>query len=140
MKQYPEVTVGALIVDENGEILLIRSHKWSNKYVVPGGHIEIGETIEETLKREVKEETNLDIEVGEFLGVQESIFDETFWKKERHFIFLDFVCRLKRKNEIKLNYEAQEYIWIKPEKALEIDVEPYTKKAIERYIEIRDRK
>jgi nucleoside triphosphatase len=36
---YPEATVGALVVNEKGEVLIVRSHKWGSKYTVPVGHI-----------------------------------------------------------------------------------------------------
>ncbi len=68
---YPEPTVGALIIDSSGRFLLVRSHKWRNLYVIPGGHIELGETMADTLIREVKEETNLDVSDLEFLLFQE---------------------------------------------------------------------
>ena len=71
---FPEPTVGGLIVNNEGKILLAKSHKWFDKYTLPGGHIEIGETMEEALKREVKEEVGLDVEVIEFLTMQEAIF------------------------------------------------------------------
>ena len=54
---YPEPTVGALIINSENKILLVKSHKWMNgKYSVPGGHVEIGESFEEAIIREVKEE------------------------------------------------------------------------------------
>lgn len=53
-QKYPEPIVGALIFNNKDEIFLMKSHKWEGKYVIPGGHIELGETIEEALKREVK--------------------------------------------------------------------------------------
>ena len=60
-QQYPEPTVGALIFNQADKILLIKSHKWHNQYVVPGGHIELGETMEDALRREIEEETGLSI-------------------------------------------------------------------------------
>jgi nucleoside triphosphatase len=45
-QHYPEPTVGALIFDPAGRLFLMRSHKWAGKYVVPGGHVELGETLE----------------------------------------------------------------------------------------------
>ncbi len=40
-QKFPEVTVGALILDPEGKLFLMKSHKWRNKYVVPGGHVEL---------------------------------------------------------------------------------------------------
>ena len=70
-QKYPEPAAGALIFNTEGKIFLMKSHKWHGQYVVPGGHIELGETIEEALKREVKEETDLDVHDVEFLVFQE---------------------------------------------------------------------
>jgi nucleoside triphosphatase len=84
-QQYPEPTVGALIFNQEDKVLLLKSDKWRNKYVIPGGHIELGETMEDALRREVKEETGLDIYDIEFVSLQESIFDEAF-HEERHFM------------------------------------------------------
>ena len=58
-QHYPEPTVGALIFDPEGHLFLMRSHKWAGRYVVPGGHVELGETLGAALRREVAEETGL---------------------------------------------------------------------------------
>jgi nucleoside triphosphatase len=91
-QHYPEPTAGALIFDPAGRLLLMRSHKWADKYVVPGGHVELGETLEAALRREVAEETDLSIYDIRFVGVQEFIYDRAFWQP-RHFIFFDYACR-----------------------------------------------
>ena len=134
-QQFPEPTVGALIFDPEGKLFLMKSHKWRDKYVVPGGHIELGERMEDALKREVKEETNLDIYDIEFLGFQEFIFDDAFWRKG-HFIFFDYVCRTDS-TDVRLNSEAQEYVWVSLEDALELPIEPYTSVAIQEYLMTR---
>ena len=131
-QKYPEPAVGALIFNKEGKIFLMKSHKWNNKYVIPGGHIELGETMEDALKREIKEETNMDIYNIRYIGHQEFIFDNVFWKK-KHFIFFDYSCKTNS-NNIKLNSEAEELIWVYPEEALKLDVEPYTLKTIKLYL------
>ena len=125
-QQYPEPTCGALIFDEEGKILLMKSHKWRNKYVIPGGHVELGEKIETALKREIKEETNLNIYNVRFICFQEFIFAKIFWKK-KHFIFFDFACKTNSK-KVKLNPESQDFVWVSPKEALKLPIEPYTKK------------
>jgi nucleoside triphosphatase len=131
-QRYPEATVGALIVNQRGEILLIRSHKWHDQYVIPGGHVELGEQLVDALTREVKEETGLEIYDARFLCLQEFIHDDAYWKR-RHFIFLDYVCRTDG-DAVTLNHEAEAYAWALPEAALEMPVEPYTVNAIRAYL------
>ncbi len=91
-QQFPEPTVGVFIFNQKGEILLLESHKWPGAYVVPGGHVELGERLEETAVRETKEETGLDIYDLEFINFQQFIYDPAFWK-QRHFIFFDFAAK-----------------------------------------------
>ena len=129
---FPEPTAGALILNAKGEAFLMRSHKWRDKYVIPGGHIELGETIEEALVREIREETGLEIHDIEFIGFQEFIFDDAYWKR-RHFIFFDYVCRTDSV-EVVLNDEGQAYAWVPLEEALTFPIEPYTRHTIETYI------
>ena len=128
---YPEPTVGGLIVNPRGELLLDRSHKWHGKYVIPGGHIELGETIQEALHREIAEETGLDVYDCRFLCYQEFIMDDSFWK-ERHYIFFDFTCKTSS-TAVRLNHEAQDYRWVALEEALELPMDDYMRHAVEVY-------
>jgi nucleoside triphosphatase len=135
-QQFPEPTCGALIFNPENKIFLMKSHKWNDKYVIPGGHVELGERLEETLKREIKEETGLDIFDIRFLCFQEFIFDPAFWKK-RHFIFFDFACKTNSAN-VRLDSEGQGFEWVSVEDALKLS-EPYTRTAIQKYLELNKR-
>jgi nucleoside triphosphatase len=128
-QQYPEPTVGALIFNPEDRVLLVRQDKWGGKFVIPGGHIELGETMEDALRREIVEETGLDIRDIEFALLQEFIFDEQFHKK-RHFIFFDFVCRTDS-FDVVLNSESQDHVWVTPEEALKLPLDSYTRRLIE---------
>jgi len=131
---FPEPTVGALIVNDEGKILLAKSHKWFDKYTLPGGHIEVGESMIDAVRREVKEEVGLDVEVVETLLVQEAIFAPEFYKK-KHFIFIDFYCKSKDQ-QVKLDQdEIQDYIWVFPGAAYNLKLDSFTRKTLDRYME-----
>jgi len=129
---YPEVTVGALIFNDSGELFLMKTHKWKGMYCVPGGHIELGETAVEAVIREVKEETNLKISDVTFHCIQDAVFPDTFYEK-RHFIFIDFVCRTSS-DTVKLNEEASEYVWVSLNDIQNYNIEPFTLKTITLYM------
>src|SRR5437899_7463522 len=134
MQVFPEPTVGALSVNKQGKILLARSHKWFDKYTLPGGHIEVGETMVDAVKREVKEEVGLDVDVVNMLLMQEAIFAPEFYKK-KHFIFIDFYCKSKNE-QVKLDQkEIQNYLWIYPGTAYNLKLDSFTRKTIDRDLE-----
>jgi len=129
---FPEPTVGVFIFNKENELLLVKSHKWPGRYVVPGGHVELGERLEEAAIREAKEETGLDIYDLQFVNFQEFIHDPAFWK-HKHFIFFDYLCRTDSL-EVKLNDEAQEHVWVKLDAALHLPLDSYTRISVEKII------
>jgi nucleoside triphosphatase len=135
-QQYPEPTVGIFILNPQGDLLLLRSHKWPGKYVVPGGHVELGERLEATVQREAEEETGLVIRDPTFLGFQEFIYDPAFWKP-RHFLFFDFACQADS-TKVVLNDEAESFLWVEPRLALALALDTYTRVSILKYLELRD--
>ena len=92
----PRVRVAGIVIQENS-ILLIQHIKNEKKYwLVPGGGVDWGESLEDALIREYKEETNLDIEVKEFLFFSEAISPD----KNKHVINLYFLVKIKNNSEI----------------------------------------
>src|ERR1041385_8160170 len=69
----PVSTVGALIYNAKGEVLMIQTHKWSDLWGIPGGKIKSGETSEAALRREISEETALEVEDIRFVLAQDCI-------------------------------------------------------------------
>lgn len=130
---FPEPTVGAFIFNDHGELLLLQSHKWPGRYVVPGGHVELGERLEEAVIREAKEETGLDVREIELINFQQFIYDPAFWKK-RHFIFFDFACKTDTAR-VQLNDEAEGYVWAGPRQALMMELDTYTRRSVEVWLE-----
>lgn len=133
--EKPSAVVGVVIYRDNGDIFLIKSRRWADKWLIPGGHIEFGEKMEDATRREVKEETGLDISNIEFFDVGEGIFPPEFHKK-KHFIYLHFMAQA-RDNIIRLNDEAEEYLWIKPKEALELDLVESVRPLLQKYVALR---
>jgi nucleoside triphosphatase len=121
---YPEPTVGGVVFNQRGEVLLLKSSKARDRYVIPGGHIELGEDMEEAVRREIREETGLEVYDVEPVAIQQFVFSRVFYRK-RHFIFIDYRCKT-RTTEVTLNDEHQEYRWVRLDQLDTLDVEPYT--------------
>ncbi|MDP7049167.1 MAG: NUDIX domain-containing protein [Verrucomicrobiota bacterium] len=113
----PIPTVGALIYNALGQVLMVRTDKWSGKWGIPGGKIEYGETSVEALRREVAEETSLQIADIEFVLSQDCINSAEFYRPE-HFILLNYTCRCAGETDVTLNEEAQTFCWVSESEAL----------------------
>lgn len=132
-KKYPSLTVGVYIFNKKGEMFLMRAPHWSDKLVIPGGHVDYGESVSNTVIRETKEETGLDVENLDFLKVEE-IKDSKDYTKNKHIVSLAYKATLKDdKQEPKLDgREATEFFWIKPKDILKRDdIEEHTYNATE---------
>ena len=92
---HPLVGVGGVVI-HRGHVLLIRrgGEPLKGEWSLPGGLVELGEDLAEAARRELKEETGLDVEPLEILTVFDRIFREGR-RVRYHFVIVDFACRLK---------------------------------------------
>jgi phosphoglycolate phosphatase-like HAD superfamily hydrolase/ADP-ribose pyrophosphatase YjhB (NUDIX family) len=128
-KRPPLATVGALIEDDNGRFLMVRTHKWGHRWGIPGGKIERGEAAEEALVREVREETGLEIREPRFVMVQDCIDSEEFQRPE-HFLLLNYHAH-RKSGEVVLNAEAEEFRWVTAGEAAAMDLNRPTRALLE---------
>ena len=128
--ERPVVTVGALIFDTAGDVLLVRTQKWSNRWGIPGGKVKYGEPVIDALRREIKEETNLDIAEIRFVLVQDCIHSPEFYRAA-HFVLLNYTCRCAGPREVVLNGEAQEFRWLKFAESFQLELNVPTLRLLE---------
>ncbi len=123
----PLATVGALIFNSKNEVLMIRTHKWSGLWGIPGGKIKRGESSLAALRREIKEETALNITDIKFVIVQDCISSKEFYR-DAHFVLLNYTCKCVAKNpRVVLNEEAREFQWLKLAEAKRLKLNKPTK-------------
>ena len=112
LQHIPVSTVGALVFNSKHQVLMIRTHKWSNLWGIPGGKIKYGEASETALRREILEETGLKISDIQFTLVQDCIHSKEFYR-DAHFVLLNYTCHCSGKNpQVKLNDEGREFRWL----------------------------
>jgi 8-oxo-dGTP diphosphatase len=116
-RSYPErpfLAASAAIV-RDGKILVVRRARppANGLYTLPGGVVEIGETLIEAVAREVREETALEIEPVGLAGFRETIVRDADSRVERHFIILCFASRWRAGDPV-LNEELSEARWLDP--------------------------
>lgn len=92
-KDYIGVGVGAFIINEKNQLLLQKRAVPAEKdhWCIPGGRLEMFETLENAVIRETKEETDLDIEVIKMIGVCDHIIKE----ESAHWVATSFLCKIK---------------------------------------------
>jgi len=127
---WPVATVGALIFNAAGQVLMIRTQKWSQLWGIPGGKIKLGEGAVDALRREIKEETGLEIDDIRFVLVQDCIHSREFYR-DAHFVLLNYTCRCVGEQRVQLNDEAQAFRWVSADEALTMELNQPTRILIE---------
>ena len=117
-RDYPErpiVGVGAVIVDGDRALIVRRATEpLKGQWSIPGGMLELGEKLRDGLAREVREETGLEVEVGEVLDVFDSIFPDADGRTQYHYVLIDYRCTV-RSGEATAGSDVSEVRWVKSE-------------------------
>ena len=113
------VSCAGLVTNAEGKILLVKSPLRGWEY--PGGLIEPGETFQQALKREIREEAGVEVEITGFVGICKNV--------ERDIVNIDFTCRYVS-GELTTSDESTEVIWATPEEAFRLITFPLTRKRL----------
>jgi len=96
-REYPDqplVGVGAIIIQGNRVVLVKRGHPpLAGEWSIPGGVLEVGETLREAAVREALEETSMTVEPGDLLGVFDRVLRDHDGRTQYHYVLIDFLCR-----------------------------------------------
>ncbi len=131
----PVVGVGGVVVQDGRALIVKRAHdprkgEWS----LPGGIVELGESLVDAVRREIKEETGLDVEVGEVVEV----FDRVHRLEDRiryHFVIVDYVCR-PIGGELRPGDDAEEVAWVAPHEIEQYGVNEFAVRVIRRGLQM----
>jgi len=114
------VSVAGLVTNEEGKILLVKSPLRGWEY--PGGLIEPGETFQQALHREIREESGVEVEITGFVGICKNI--------AKDIVNIDFTCRYTG-GELTTSEESTEVIWATEEEAFRLITFPLTRKRLQ---------
>lgn len=137
-KDYIGVGVGAFILNENNELLLQKRAVPAEKehWCIPGGRLEMFETLEHAVVREVKEETDLNIKVIRLMGVCDHIIQD----ENAHWVAMSYLCKIENGNpKIMEPDKASDMKWFALN-GLPDKLTITTKKALEDYKKILNKK
>jgi len=115
------------------EILLVKTHKWGNRWSMIGGKVRRHERLREALAREIMEESGLRSEIHEHICTFDQIRNSGYYQTGVQHIFVDNVVKVGNK-KVQLNEEAEDYLWVPARVALrDLDIEPNARRTVVMY-------
>lgn len=104
------------IVEDHGRVLLVERGREPLKgaWSLPGGAVETGESLQDAIRREVREETGLEVEPVSVAGVFERIMPDAAGRIEYHYVLIDYLCKVTG-GELQAASDASRARWVTPD-------------------------
>ncbi len=130
----PIVAVGTVVV-RNGSVLLARRGKppSQGKWSVPGGAVDVGESLEDAARREIREECGIEVDLTDTVEVIQRITRDEAQRVRFHYVIVDYVARWVA-GEPRPSEEASEVRWFRPEEFDGLDMTAGTAEVIRRLL------
>jgi len=134
--KFPILSAGGVIIID-GKVLIIKrkAEPDAGKWTIPGGAINVGEKIRDGLRREIFEETNLEVKVGNLINIAEKIFRDNNGRIIYHYVILDYLCKYIS-GSMKASSDAEELILVKMDDLDKFELVDGTMKVIEKAFDL----
>lgn len=114
-REYPErpiVAVGGVVIHESRALLVRRGQPpLEGRWSIPGGILEIGETVAKAIERELKEETGLEVRALGLIEIYEKVLRDADDRPQYHFVILDYLCEFVQ-GTARPDGDATEVAWV----------------------------
>ena len=129
---HPVVGVGAVVVRDGRALIVKRAHEpRKGEWSLPGGLLELGESLQDAARREIKEETNLDVTVGPVIETFDRVHRDDAGRIRYHFVIVDFLC-WSASGEATAGSDAEGVAWVTASEIDGYQVNAHAKAVIER--------
>ena len=138
-REYPErpaIGVGGVVIS-SGRVLLVRrgGPPLEGEWSIPGGMLEVGETLFEGVRRELAEETGMDVRVIELIEVFERVSLDAAGKAKYHFVVLDYLCEMVR-GDARAGSDVTAVAWAAPSELSKYSLTETAARVIEKAFEM----
>ena len=142
-RDYPDrpiIGVGAAIVS-NGRILLVRraAEPLKGQWSIPGGALEVGEKLHDGIRREALEETGLQVEPQDILGVFDRIYTDDEGRIQYHYVVADYLCHLVG-GEARASSDVSQIKWVREAELSALELTESIEEVVRKALKLAERR